>query len=390
MSENHSPKTLKDQILLELPRRLSTIQAHNLDPARLELHLPPMRKFRSRLRRRVFETLKSCASGLGLVPWRAHHADQIVRRLDQYLPMMDDLDSLYQDLVNDQSRKIMLDVILMRILGARHVRFDLNSDAYWSQNRKASQLPASGPQVAWCGLKLSILELPGTPPIRIQVPPQAILNTFWLGQYEYDRDGIRVRVEPGDIAIDCGACLGDTTLCFADGVGPEGKVMAFEFVPGNLSIMESNIELNPHLASRIHLVRHPLWSHPGEMVEWSADGPGSVVGRGPEKCRSESIDHVVSEHQYAKVDFIKMDIEGAELPALEGARETLLKFHPKLALSVYHRDDDLVRIPAFFRELGLKYRWALDHFTVHAEETVLFGLPVDSQNSSSSETLLNF
>ena len=76
-----------------------------------------------------------------------------------------------------------------------------------------------------------------------------------------------------------------------------------------------------------------------------------------------------------RVDFIKLDIEGAELRTLKGAEHTLNRFRPSLAISLYHSLDDFVAIPAFLRNLNLNYGFYLDHFTTHREETVLFARP---------------
>jgi hypothetical protein len=89
-----------------------------------------------------------------------------------------------------------------------------------------------------------------------------------------------------------------------------------------------------------------------------------------------SIDDFVARENLPQVNFIKMDIEGAELPALQGAEETLRNFKPRLAISLYHRDTDLVDIPRYLNGLGLGYEFFLDHFTIHREETVLFAIPM--------------
>ena len=74
----------------------------------------------------------------------------------------------------------------------------------------------------------------------------------------------------------------------------------------------------------------------------------------------------------SKVNFIKMDIEGAELAALHGAEITLRQFRPKLAICVYHQLEDFWTIPQFLDGLDLGYRFYLRHFTAYGEETVLF------------------
>lgn len=78
----------------------------------------------------------------------------------------------------------------------------------------------------------------------------------------------------------------------------------------------------------------------------------------------------MSRHALARVDFIKMDIEGSEAAALQGAAQTLARHRPRLAISAYHMPADLWELPALIRELNPGYRFFLDHHTNFAEETV--------------------
>lgn len=70
--------------------------------------------------------------------------------------------------------------------------------------------------------------------------------------------------------------------------------------------------------------------------------------------------------------YIKMDIEGAEMAALEGARKTIAKFRPKLAISIYHEDDDLWKIPFYIKKQYPWYRLFIRHYTSVTTETVLY------------------
>ncbi len=85
------------------------------------------------------------------------------------------------------------------------------------------------------------------------------------------------------------------------------------------------------------------------------------------------LDDLVAEAELDRVDFLKMDIEGAEPAALRGARTTLERWRPKLARAAYHAIDHLWQLPWFVSELDLGYQFALGHFTMHAEETVVYG-----------------
>ena len=61
------------------------------------------------------------------------------------------------------------------------------------------------------------------------------------------------------------------------------------------------------------------------------------------------------------IDLIKMDIEGSELKALEGAQECIKKFKPKLQISIYHNMEDLWSIPLFVNNLKPQYRFFIGH-----------------------------
>ena len=87
-----------------------------------------------------------------------------------------------------------------------------------------------------------------------------------------------------------------------------------------------------------------------------------------------SIDDLVESQKIPTVDFIKMDIEGAELYALKGALTTLQTFKPKLAISVYHSLEEYSSILLWIANLNLGYKFHLRHFTIHAEETILFAI----------------
>lgn len=74
----------------------------------------------------------------------------------------------------------------------------------------------------------------------------------------------------------------------------------------------------------------------------------------------------------SKVNFIKLDVEGSELKALIGAKNIIQAFKPKLAISIYHKNEDFYEIPLYLDALALGYEFYIDHFTIHREETVLF------------------
>ena len=164
---------------------------------------------------------------------------------------------------------------------------------------------------------------------------------------------------------------------FADKVGSSGHVYSFEFIPANLEVFERNIGLNENVSDRVSIVRKALGAESGKFLKFSNNGPGSHVGDHKDnyvEVQSITIDDFVSENGLNKVDFIKMDIEGSELPSLQGAMNVLRKFKPKLAISIYHSLDDFVNIPCFLNSLRLGYKFFIKHGTMHSEETVLLAI----------------
>jgi FkbM family methyltransferase len=76
-----------------------------------------------------------------------------------------------------------------------------------------------------------------------------------------------------------------------------------------------------------------------------------------------------------KIDFIKMDIEGAELSVLEGAMKTIRKDRPQLAISIYHTDEHFYKVPLYLKEKLSDYVFRLAHYDCNWCETVLYAIP---------------
>lgn len=202
-----------------------------------------------------------------------------------------------------------------------------------------------------------------------------IFVNFVLEQYAYRHI---ISAQEGDYVIDGGACYGDTALYFAHKVGNNGHIYSFEFNPENLKIFHKNIALNPQIHN-ITLLEHPLYIDSQTKVYSQGKGGGAKLSlesqEGQEYVMTASIDDLVEQGKIERVDFIKMDIEGSELPALKGAEKTLLKYNPKLAICLYHSESDYVEIPLYLKNLLPHYEFYCDHFSLGLYESVLFGKP---------------
>jgi Methyltransferase FkbM domain len=116
-----------------------------------------------------------------------------------------------------------------------------------------------------------------------------------------------------------------------------------------------------------------LWDRSQETVMVRARGPGTAItSEGEGRVPTESVDALLRRGAVDRVDFIKLDIEGAELNCLKGAEMALRTFRPRLAIAAYHKPNDLAVIPEYVLGLDLGYRLRLGHTTMHQEETILF------------------
>lgn len=291
-----------------------------------------------------------------------------------------DMQWLYEQLQDDESKRLLVDVMAYRILGHRKVKLPLNTLVYWQKldvlERKADTRDTI--DLGFLGWKLDRHDLADEGfPIQVYARASGVFTQLLLQQYRCITPDHAIEVGAGETVIDAGGCYGDTSLYFAHKAGDTGRVFSFEFMPDNIQVFQRNLALNPSLAARIEIVPNPLWSISSEKLFVEGGGPAAHVTSRPvdlaaNQVETLRIDDFVLRQQLARVDFIKMDIEGAELEALKGAEAIIRRDRPKLAISLYHQPHDFWRIPQWIDSLGLGYGFYLRHFTIHAEETVLF------------------
>jgi len=194
-----------------------------------------------------------------------------------------------------------------------------------------------------------------------------LVSAFFIEQYRLPN---LVEPKSGDIILDIGACFGDTAFWFRKYVGDEGKIYAFEPVNYNLDILKENIEKNK--ITNIIPQKLALDDTEGEFQIVGAGGVAKLSSYGSEKVKVTTIDKFVEDQKIDRVNFIKMDIEGAELSALKGGKNTIKKFKPKLAICVYHKGDDLITIPNYIKSVNKDYKFYLRHNSPWLGETVLY------------------
>ena len=153
-----------------------------------------------------------------------------------------------------------------------------------------------------------------------------------------------VQLRPGDVVLDLGANIGTTAVVFSKCVGPEGRVFAFEPVVPELC--RENTRRNA--AANVTVVPCGVSDQPGRvdfhMSDFCLDshcGPPPSGQRDAVRVRSAPLvrlDDWQEEQRLDRVDFIKMDIEGAEEAAIRGAERLIARCRPRWSISSYHVD----------------------------------------------------
>ncbi|MGE5623777.1 MAG: FkbM family methyltransferase [Methanocella sp.] len=381
----------REKLILENLRTIETYrqEARLVDVAVEENPLPSLTQsagFLERLLRSIFDH-SYCyypynldlehAKNRGMRPGEIALVNPSVER-QAILRHLQGIERLDQLLADGASRELLVTLLTYRILGNWKVKLPTDTPDYWAMRATARSL--ARPQSLHLESSdrwLSLLDLEEAGfRLRMFDAPHQICATFLVKQYEH---GTLVRPEPGDVVLDCGGCWGDTALYFAHEVGTEGQVHSFEFIPSNLEVFRRNMGLNPDMQDCIRVVERPLWERSGLPMRYVDEGVASRVtfgnrGEGETVC-TLSIDDYVQQAGLRKIDFIKMDIEGAEVPALKGAVETIRTRRPKLAITIYHQVSDFSDVVSFLNDLDLGYEFYLGHFTTYYGETVLFAVP---------------
>lgn len=142
----------------------------------------------------------------------------------------------------------------------------------------------------------------------------------------------------GDTVVDAGANIGTFTVLAAKRVGDGGRVIAIEPEKKNLGNLGKNIEING--LDNITVAPKGLWDRRSrEMLYLARGGGGHSLVRYSDKTEEievDTLDNILEELGVSKVDFIKMDVEGAEIQALDGMKRALETNDVKLAIAAYH------------------------------------------------------
>ncbi len=181
--------------------------------------------------------------------------------------------------------------------------------------------------------------------------------TYLLAEHASVND--RQPVRRGDVVIDCGAHVG----VFTHKALERGarKVVAVEPHPLNIECLRRNFA-REIAEKRVVVYPKGVWSSDSTLtlsVSRDNTSMGSLVidrKAGSIRVPLTTLDRLVAELNLERVDYIKMDIVGAEREALKGAAQTLRRFKPRLMLDSYHLPDDPEVLPKVIASMQPAYR----------------------------------
>lgn len=281
-------------------------------------------------------------------------------------------------LADDLSRMLFDASLLVRIAGHRHFyfpRIDFDDLLDFSE---IEPFTVDGFPRHYIGMPLSVFDVrfraqadaPELKVITRRIQLQ-LINSY--RQYLIRRNRFDISPRSGEVVYDCGACIGEISLLFAGMVAPAGEVHLFDPIPLHTRFCELQASMNPDIARLLHINTCAVGgsTHDARAVQAASNKitPGARIDTDVFACTT--IDDYAAK-KGGRIDFIKMDIEGAELDALQGASNVIKEFKPRLAISGYHKPQDLWEIPHKLRELNPNYEISFGHHTPIVWESVFY------------------
>lgn len=202
----------------------------------------------------------------------------------------------------------------------------------------------------------------------------ALFGCEYFGVFEPSRE---------EVFVDAGCFDGDTTLEFVKwSRGGYKRIFAFEMERRNFEkcqaalyhvrdceVIESALSERSGTCAISVAPENRAGTNTIDRVENTANADIAYIRQASVKC--VRLDDVLAG---SEATFIKMDIEGAEAAALRGARGTIQKYKPKLAIAVYHKPEDILELPLLILQYHKNYRLYLRHYSPFGAETCLYAM----------------
>ncbi len=228
----------------------------------------------------------------------------------------------------------------------------VRSVGYAAKYTAAEQRIAASARMVERDGDLQLWDIPGARPFWLCHDFQSANAITFAEQVADQYSHPAVHLQRGDIVLDVGADFGSVTWRALQS-GAQ-KVVAIEIAPQKWECLKRTFA-REIAEGRVVVVQQGVWDRDGTL-ELSGDSVVLDRGKAKQTVGVTTIDHLVENLHLPRVDFIAMDIEGAEKPVLRGAIETLRRFHPRMAIAAEHLADDVVAIPKTVTSMAPNYR----------------------------------
>jgi FkbM family methyltransferase len=224
----------------------------------------------------------------------------------------------------------------------RQLRYLTGQDAF--RRNPASVL---GRLMVWRGISAVrhtnyVIKLPRYG-VSMAIPPnwRGIARLIFAYRELYDRELVWLsrNVEPGFVIVDVGASFGIYTLVAARAAGASGQVFSFEPTTAAFEILNANVELNA--LTNVHTFRCAVGERSGEVelyhhLDSSRNSLGYTAGMigTSESVQLTTLNNVLDKAGIAKIDLIKIDVEGTEEMVLKGCSTILERSRPKIIIEL--------------------------------------------------------
>lgn len=191
-------------------------------------------------------------------------------------------------------------------------------------------------------------------------------NPRSVAPYEYETDLAKLGLQGGEVILDCGAFNGDTAKLFRKKTNGNCEIYCFEPVEENYNELSEWVKCEN--IRQVHAIRAGVGKEKHTDKVYSTEAKTMRGTVGTRRCNGsnpviseiqvDSLDNMLKEK---KVDYIKMDIEGAEMDALRGAKKVIARNHPQMLISAYHKITDMWEIPEIVLNIHPDYKVFLGH-----------------------------
>ena len=275
-----------------------------------------------------------------------------------------DFNLFYSMLSDSLSRKLFDKTIIYRYL----LRFYPKSYTNNIEKVKLSSVHGIINIYSWCFKRLLFQFTKRKYPSEVE--DFLLFYIFHLNQYNIKNI---FEVSANSIVFDIGAWRGDTAFYFSKKMNNSGKIYAFE--PDSNAFETLNNVCEKYDLQNVETY-NILFSDKKCEIPFIPMGFSEAESI---KMNAITVDEFVEINNIKKIDFIKMDVEGAEINILKGLEKTIKKLRPSLAVAIYHGGDffmeDFYKVPVYIKSITENYNYYIRTFSPWGGETILFCIP---------------